>query len=253
MSLTLRDNLVSDSIGATLAEIDPESQGLEQAESNDVVVGPFSVLKFRLESESETSQSQGQSQPLPVGEVVEIAGDPTNTFLPGPVAPVEMQNFGSVTPLTDSLRCMDDFLHWSDILDLEFNPTDFLTWPASSTLDTVDSTSLLFNTPFAVLDGAPSITIPHSLPSEPTPNSRRHLSWTPSSQLNTDNSSQAASGVLADLLLSPNPQSAPTDPPAPCRRRTRRPRRIPPRTPALRKNNRPRLDMARVYSRVQGD
>ncbi|KAL2800253.1 fungal-specific transcription factor domain-containing protein [Aspergillus keveii] len=173
MSLTLRDNLISDSIDATLAEIDRESQGLEQTESNDVV-------------------------PLPAGEVVEITGDPTNTFLPVPVAPAEMQNFGSVTPLTDPLRCMDDFLHWSDILDVEFNPTDFLTWPASSTLDTINSTSLLFNTPFAEPNGAPSITIPHSLPSEPTPNSQRHLSWTPNSQLNADSSSQAASDVLAD-------------------------------------------------------
>ncbi|KAL3447321.1 hypothetical protein BJX65DRAFT_308049 [Aspergillus insuetus] len=123
MSLTLRDNLISDSIDVTLAEIDRESQGLEQTESNDVVVGPFSVLKFRPESELETSKSQSQSHSLPASGVVEIAGDPTNTFLPGPVAPAEVQGFGSVTSLTDPLRFMDDFLHWSDILDLEFDPT----------------------------------------------------------------------------------------------------------------------------------
>ncbi|KAJ0421722.1 fungal-specific transcription factor domain-containing protein [Aspergillus carlsbadensis] len=201
MSLTLRDTLISGSIDATLAEIERESQGLEQAESTDVVVGPFSVLRFRPGSESETSQSQDQSQPLPAGEIVaESAGDSaTSTFLPGPIAsPAEMHGFGPVTPFTDPLRCMDDFLHWSDILDLEFNPTDFLSWPASSTLDTMDSPSLLFNLPLAQPDGAPSTTMPHPLPSEPAPNSQRHLSWTPNSHLNTDSSSQAASDVLAD-------------------------------------------------------
>jgi hypothetical protein len=198
MSLTLCDTLISGSIDATLAEIDRESQGLEQAESNNVVMGPFSVLKFRPGSESETSRSQSQDQPLLAGKVVENAGNSTNTFLPGPIAPAETQNFGSVTPLTDPLRGMDDFLHWIDILDLEFNPEDILTWPASSTLDTMNSTPLLFNLPLAEPDGAPSITIPHSLPSEPTPAIQGQLSWTPSSQLNADNSSQAASDILAD-------------------------------------------------------
>ncbi|KAL2839550.1 hypothetical protein BJX68DRAFT_258820 [Aspergillus pseudodeflectus] len=40
------------------------------------------------------------------------------------------------------------------------------------------STPFLFNLPLAEPDGAPFITIPHSLPREPTPASQGHLSWT---------------------------------------------------------------------------
>ena len=47
----------------------------------------------------------------------------------------EMPIPGPHISLPESLGYMDEFLHWSDILDVEFDQTDFSAWPTSTMVD----------------------------------------------------------------------------------------------------------------------
>lgn len=130
MSMALSANLVSGSIDASLNEIERRSHNLGQDPANELTIGPFSVLHFPVESE-ETSQACQPRQIEDVGldhtlDVETVVETPTGTMT------AEMPIPGPHISLPESLGYMDEFLHWSDILDVEFDQTDFSAWPTST-------------------------------------------------------------------------------------------------------------------------
>lgn len=93
----------SGSIDASLNEIECRSHNLGQDPANELTIGPFSVLHFPFESQ----ETMTAEMPIP----------------------------GPHISLPESLGYMDEFLHWSDILDVEFDQTDFSAWPTSTMVD----------------------------------------------------------------------------------------------------------------------
>lgn len=185
MSARLRENLISGSVDATLAEIDQKSQNMDQPEAGDMAVGPFSVLSFQRDSDQTQPvrvESEGASTPVPAL----VTGD----TIPGPGA-------APIIPLTDPVGYMDDFLHWSDILGLELDNADFSTWPETTTLDELDSAVQDLNIPSIENSRATgdSIAIPSH---EPLLGDPGHLIWTPSSHRTAENPSQPALNILED-------------------------------------------------------
>lgn len=99
MSATLGASLVSGSVDASLAEVDRRSQHLDQSPSDDLAVGPFSVLNFRPGSR-ETSQNcrldnSGQG---PTFHSETLAATPATT-----TAMAEMPAAGPASPLAHSM------------------------------------------------------------------------------------------------------------------------------------------------------
>ncbi|KAJ5502304.1 transcriptional regulator family: Fungal Specific TF [Penicillium fimorum] len=119
MSTALGSDLVSGSIDASLAEVDSRLRDPGRSLDNDIVIGPFAVLDF-----SSATQKPEQELVHEVGPVkpdMISAVDATET-----VAPEKLPEH-SPSPIFDSLSHIDDFLHWSDLLSLDPNQTEFAT------------------------------------------------------------------------------------------------------------------------------
>ncbi|KAJ5655321.1 hypothetical protein N7507_007271 [Penicillium longicatenatum] len=135
MSASLTTNLLSGSIDASLAEIESRSRDTDRATDDDVVIGPFGVLNFSSSSTEPQAQSRAQllaQQPL---ESIVSQEDETISSDPGPslgladaVDPEEIQDTSPLS-IMDSISQMDDFLHWSDLLGFNLDPSGFATYP----------------------------------------------------------------------------------------------------------------------------
>ncbi|KAL4749575.1 hypothetical protein BDW72DRAFT_213992 [Aspergillus terricola var. indicus] len=191
MSATLGNGLISGSVEATLAEIDRLSQGPDQSDTGDVVIGPFRVLS---------------SNPALSGQETALV-EPENDSTPAPALPTvtsaeaagsTVSHAAANTMLTDQFGYMDDFLHWSDILGLELDSTEFPTWPTSTALDDLDSILHGCDLPPTEDGGEASnaASIPWS--HQPTLNGLSHLMWAPTSLLSSEIPSQPEIDVLAD-------------------------------------------------------
>lgn len=203
MSVASGANLVSDSVDASLAELDRRSNHLGQDPSEELVIGPFSVLHFPVESgvSSQPDQScavdeNGQSHALDLDPaVVEMPSETTVT--------AQMPIVDPLLSLPESLEYMDGFLHWSDILGFEFGQSDFSAWPTSSTIDPLqrgleDGNLLLLPTG---LDGdglgsdivAGDDTYEQSVHKNP-----QHLAWSSPPEETVANAPASSPDVLAD-------------------------------------------------------
>ncbi|PYH67435.1 C6 transcription factor [Aspergillus vadensis CBS 113365] len=109
MSDALSADLVSGSIDASLAEIENRSRDAERPSHGDVVVGPFSVLDFRLTGPKSASRAQPADETTVANDVVLSSGNTLPEGASG-VSPALSQ---------DSLAYMNDLLQWSDILSLD--------------------------------------------------------------------------------------------------------------------------------------
>lgn len=135
MSTSLTTNLLSGSIDASLAEIELRSRDADRAIDDDVVVGPFGVLNFT--SSGSEPKAQPLTQPLdqlPVRTAV-AQEDEAIPAEPGPsvgladaIVPEEIQDTSPLS-IMDSISQVDDFLHWSDLLGFNLDPSGFATYP----------------------------------------------------------------------------------------------------------------------------
>ncbi|KAJ5281637.1 transcriptional regulator family: Fungal Specific TF [Penicillium angulare] len=131
MSTALKADLLSGSIDASLSEIDLRSRDADNATKDDVVIGPFGVLKF-------TSAAEPQVE---AGEVVKRAETYEDNTIPSDTAtsadstaaviPDVLQDTSPVS-IFDSLSQMDDFLHWSDLLSFDLGQSRSITHPTLS-------------------------------------------------------------------------------------------------------------------------
>lgn len=134
MSDSLTTNLLSGSIDASLAEIELRSRDTDRATDDDVVIGPFGVLKFTSSSTEpqaqECIQSPAQQLVMPTlaQEVESIPTDPGPSGSADAIVPEEIQDTSPLS-IMDSLSQMDDFLHWSDLLGINLDPSGFATYP----------------------------------------------------------------------------------------------------------------------------
>ncbi|KAJ5556325.1 hypothetical protein N7494_000240 [Penicillium frequentans] len=134
MSDSLTTNLLSGSIDASLAEIELRSRDTDRATDDDVVIGPFGVLKFTSSSTEPQAQECVQSpaqqlvMPTLAQEVEPIPTDPGPSGSADDIVPEEIQDTSPLS-IMDSLSQMDDFLHWSDLLGINLDPSGFATYP----------------------------------------------------------------------------------------------------------------------------
>ncbi|PLB55241.1 hypothetical protein P170DRAFT_36219 [Aspergillus steynii IBT 23096] len=198
MSVALGANLVSGSIDASLAEIDRRSHQLRQDSSDEQAIGPFSVLHF-------PGGPEGPSEPQRPGPVDNADQNPIMDVEPAmetpaetPI-PAEIPMAGPLISLPESLGYMDDFLHWSDILGLEFDQTDFSSWPTSTAIDPLQLVLENGNSSSMRIDGLGTDIVGGDIPCEPS--SQRdllHLTWSSPPQHAAVNSPGPSPDVLAD-------------------------------------------------------
>ncbi|KAJ5113291.1 transcriptional regulator family: Fungal Specific TF [Penicillium angulare] len=131
MSTALKADLVSGSIDASLSEIDLRSRDSDNTTKDDVVIGPFGVLKF-------TSSAEPQVEATEVVKSAETFEDntipsdaATSADSTAAVIPDVLQDTSPVS-IFDSLSQMDDFLHWSDLLSFDLGQSGSVTHPTLS-------------------------------------------------------------------------------------------------------------------------
>ena len=198
MSVASGANLVSGSVDASLSEIDRRSHDLHQYPSDELVVGPFSVLRFPVEPQ-DTSQPQ---QPCPVDDNWEnhtFAAEPVGEAPAQTTIPAEIPVVEPLISLPESLGYMDDFLHWSDILGLEFDQPEFSSWPTSSTIDPLQlglEDGNLFSTRLDEL--GPDIVGADNTYEQPSQRNLQHLTWSSPPEQDVVNSPASSPEVLTD-------------------------------------------------------
>lgn len=123
MSSALAAHVASSSIDASLTEIDARTRDpiLSRGGCN-IVIGPFSVLDL-----------SGMAVPRPVdhdpqGQILPCEDEDDNTNLPGEALPTSPSTI-------DSLVNLDDFLHWTDLFDLESELLGTRTQPSLEVYD----------------------------------------------------------------------------------------------------------------------
>ncbi|CAI7565594.1 unnamed protein product [Penicillium glandicola] len=117
MSTALGSGLVSGSIDASLAEVDSRLRDPERSLDGDIVIGPFAVLDFS--SAPRELEKELVHEMDPVKSDINSAVEAAETMVP--------EQKPSPSPIFDSLSHIDDFLHWSDLLSLGPNQTEFVT------------------------------------------------------------------------------------------------------------------------------
>ncbi|KAJ5915240.1 hypothetical protein N7454_011135 [Penicillium verhagenii] len=141
MTAHLKSNLLSGSIDISLAEIELRSRDCDHATDDNVVIGPFGVLNFASNTETQDQPLSGflsQIEAQPSAEPSVLQEDEAFTVDPGPI----MASADAVVPegiqdtrpqsIIDSLSQMDDFLHWSDLLSLNVDPSGLAKYPTLS-------------------------------------------------------------------------------------------------------------------------
>lgn len=125
MSTALGKDLISDSIDASLAEVDTRSRDPDRSLNHDIVIGPFAVLDFTGSGQDPTAEEDsmiinenrpGPIDPFPIGDSIDA------------IIPPEILDSSPVS-MIDSLSQMDDFLHWSDLLSFSPDQPGFATHP----------------------------------------------------------------------------------------------------------------------------
>ncbi|KAJ5938672.1 hypothetical protein N7466_001806 [Penicillium verhagenii] len=141
MTAHLKSNLLSGSIDLSLAEIELRSRDCDYATDDNVVIGPFGVLNFASNTETQDQPpseflSQIETQPLVEPSVLQEDG--AFTVDPGPVMAsadaVVTEGIQDTSPhsIIDSLSGMNDFLHWSDLLSFDIDPSGLAKYPTLS-------------------------------------------------------------------------------------------------------------------------
>lgn len=94
---------------------------------------------------------------------------------------------------------MDDFLHWSDILGLEFGHTDFSTWPSSTTLDPLNLGPQDSNLSSTRVDGECFDIVTGDVScGQPSLSDQQHLAWTRASGQSVVDTPSIAVDILSD-------------------------------------------------------
>ncbi|KAJ6031311.1 transcriptional regulator family: Fungal Specific TF [Penicillium herquei] len=152
MSTSLKANLVSGSIDASLSEIDLRSRDPDHVPTDDVVIGPFGVLKFTTAAETkEQSNEDCEAEVAPCDPAPNIEST-TSAISDG----LPDTSPGSIF---DSLSQMDDFLHWSDLLSFDLGQSGFASHPTLSIPNDISYDLDTYGTDVGLLPFASSIAV----------------------------------------------------------------------------------------------